>query len=324
MNLLSHDQRIEKLRTKALIDIMKEQGIPGIFALAKKEITQREIGALLVSNILTDKQIEEIILQCLRTSLDYDGLLIGMLRSLKDKRKTIYMKLRSKITEDEALRLLLLSPYRTATWNLVDQLSAEARSRYWVEVVPQYSFDSPEENNESVRRLLEVERPRAAFTSIEFKLKEIHPPLLVQMLSAIAKNSRDKAGEYLLDEYYVWLAFQLINLNSDLTLEEKAGLELTYLEALTRSFQGEDQQQIPNLELYIEEHPELFVRAVVWTYKRRDGGEDPAEFRVREGREHLALRGHCLLEAIERIPGQDQATKEEHKKKLADWVATVR
>ena len=324
MNLLSHDQRIEKLRTKALIDIMKEQGIPGIFALAKKEITQREIGALLVSNILTDKQIEEIILQCLRTSLDNDGLLIGMLRSLKDKRKTIYMKLRSKITEDEALRLLLLSPYRTATWNLVDQLSAEARSRYWVEVVPQYSFDSPEENNESVRRLLEVERPRAAFTSIEFKLKEIHPPLLVQMLSAIAKNSRDKAGEYLLDEYYVRLAFQLINLNSDLTLEEKAGLELTYLEALTRSFQGEDQQQIPNLELYIEEHPELFVRAVVWTYKRRDDGEDPAEFRVREGREHLALRGHCLLEAIERIPGQDQATKEEHKKKLADWVATVR
>ena len=138
INLLSHDQRIEKLRTKALTDIMQEQGIPGIFVLAKKEITQREIGALLVSNILTDKQIEEIILQCLRTSLDYDGLLIGMLRSSKDKKKTIYMKLRSKITEDEALRLLLLSPYRTATWNLVDQLSAEARSRYWVEVVPQY------------------------------------------------------------------------------------------------------------------------------------------------------------------------------------------
>ena len=275
MNLLSHDQRIEKLRTKALTDIMQEQGIPGIFALAKKEITQREIGALLVSNILTDKQIEEIILQCLRTSLDYDGLLIGMLRSSKDKRKTIYMKLRSKITEDEALRLLLLSPYRTATWNLVDQLSAEARSRYWVEVVPQYIFDSPDENNESVRRLLEVERPRAAFTSIQYKLKEIHPPLLVQMLSAIAEKSRDKAGEYKPDEYYVRLAFQLIDLNPELTVEEKVGLEFTYIEVLTRPFRGKDQQQIPNLELYIEEHPELFVRAVVWTYKRGDGGEDP-------------------------------------------------
>ena len=324
MNLLSHDQRIEKLRTKALTDIMQEQGIPGIFALAKKEIIQREIGALLVSNILTDKQIEEIILQCLRTSLDYDGLLIGMLRSSKDKRKTIYMKLRSKITEDEALRLLLLSPYRTATWNLVDQLSAEARSRYWVEVVPQYIFDSPDENNESVRRLLEVERPRAAFTSIQYKLKEIHPPLLVQMLSAIAEKSRDKAGEYKPDEYYVRLAFHLIDLNPELTVEEKVGLEFTYIEVLTRPFRGKDQQQIPNLELYIEEHPELFVRAVVWTYKRGDGGEDPAEFRVREGREYLAQGGHRLLEAIERIPGQDQATKEEQKKKLADWVATVR
>lgn len=328
MDFRAREQRIEKLRVEALTDIAQERGIPGILALSEKGNAQRQIGAHLVSGILTDEQLEDLILQCLRPAenyLDRDGIAAGALWSLdEDRRKAIYASLRGKVAEEEALHLLLLSPYRASTWELVDQLSAEARSRYWVEVVPQYSFDSPEENNESVRRLLEVERPRAAFTSIEFKLKEIHPPLLVQMLSAIAKNSRDKAGEYLLDEYYVRDAFQLIDLNSDLTLEEKAGLELTYLEVLTRSFQGEDQQQIPNLELYIEEHPELFVRAVVWTYKRGNGGEDPAEFRVREGREHLALRGHCLLEAIERIPGQDQATKEEQKKKLADWVATVR
>ena len=119
-------------------------------------------------------------------------------------------------------------------------------------------------------------------------------------------------------------AFQLLNRNSDLTLEEKAGLEFAYLEVLARSFRGGDQQQIPNLERYIEEHPELFVQAVVWAYKRKDRGEDPAEFRITEGREHMARRGYRLLEAIERIPGQDKATKEEQQEKLAEWVATVR
>ncbi len=328
MDFRAREQRIEKLRVEALTDIVQERGIPGILALSEKGNSQRQIGAHLVSGILTDEQIEDLILQCLRPAENYsgrDGIVAGALWSLdEDRRKAIYAGLRDKVVEEETLRLLLLSPYRASTWVLVDQLSAEARSRYWLEVVPQYVFDSPEENNESVRRLLEVERPKAAFASIHFKLEEIHPPLLVQTLSAMAKNSQDKAGEYQLHDYDVRRAFQLLNRNSDLTLEEKAGLEFAYLEVLARSFRGGDQQQIPNLERYIEEHPELFVQAVVWAYKRKDRGEDPAEFRITEGREHMAQRGYRLLEAIERIPGQDKATKEEQQEKLAEWVATVR
>jgi hypothetical protein len=57
-------------------------------------------------------------------------------------------------------------------------------------------------------------------------------------------------------------------------------------------FPREDQQQIPNLERYIEEHPEQ--QAVVWAYVRKDYGEDPAEYHVTEGREHLAQRGYRL------------------------------
>lgn len=328
MNSQMHEQWIENLRVKALTDIVQERGIPGILALSEKGNCQRQIGAHLVSGILTDEQIEDLILQCLRQAENYsgrDGIVAGALWSLdEDRRKAIYADLRDKVVEEETLRLLLLSPYLASTWELVDQLSAEARSRYWVEVVPQNDFDSPEENNESVRRLLEVERPRAAFTSMHLKLEEIHPPLLVQTLSAMAKNSQDKAGEYQLRDYEVWRAFQLLNRNSDLTLEEKAGLELAYLDVLARSFRGGDQQQIPNLERYIEEHPELFVQAVVWTYKRKDHGEDPAEFRVTEGRKHLAQRGYRLLKVIKRIPGQDKANKEEQQEKLAEWVATVR
>jgi len=328
MDFQAREQRIEKLRVEALTEIVREQGIPGVFALAEKGNSQRQIGAYIVSGILNDEQIEDMILQCVRpvrTDAGRNGIVAGALYALDGNRhEVIYASLRGKITEEEALHLLLLSPYRASTWRLVEQLSVDVRTRYWGEVVPRYIFDASEDNNESVRRLLAVKRPRAAFASVHFKLEEIRPLILVQMLTAIVKEGNDKPGEYQLDGYYVQSAFQLLACNPDVTLEEKAGLEFAYIDVLARSFRGGDGHQIPNLERYIEAHPEMFVQAVVWTYKRQDHGEDPPEFRILNGREHLAERGYRLLEAIERIPGQDKETEEAQCKKLAEWIAVVR
>lgn len=323
----TRERRIEKLRVEALTDIVRERGVSGIFALAEKGSAQRQIGAHAASGILNDEQIEDMILQCLRPARNdagRDGIVAGALLGLGCARwAAIYGSLLGKISEEEALHLLLLAPYRASTWQLVDQLSVNMHIRYWHEVVPQYVFDSAEENNESVRLLLAVERPRAAFASVHFKLEEIRPPLLVKVLSAMARDGNDKPGEYQLHDYQVQRAFQLLNRNPDVSSEEKAGLEFAYLDVLGH-FQGKNGCQIPNLERYIEEHPEMFVQAVVWVYKRKDRGEDPPEFRVTEGRENLAKRGYRLFEAIKRIPGQDNATEEAQREKLAEWVAAVR
>lgn len=78
------------------------------------------------------------------------------------------------------------------------------------------------------------------------------------------------------------------------------------------------------LSRYIEAHPEVYVQAVTWAYKRRDGGTDPAEFQVPEERvKGMAERGYKLLEAIERIPGHDDLG-ELQADRLAKWIATVR
>lgn len=323
----AREQHLKKLRVSALTDIVQQKGIPGVLELSEKGKTQRLIGMYLASEVLACEQIEDLILRCLHSSEDHSGrdeIIIGVLGSLnKDKRKSLYESLLRKVTEEEALRILILSPYRAFSWKLVDQLPGKARDRYWMEVIPQYVFDSPEENSESIRRLLEVKRPRAAFQSLNFVLEEIPPSLLVQMLSAIAGESRDKDGEYLLDSYDVRHAFQLLDRNSGLTLEKKAELEFIHVEILARTYPG-DRKQIPNLERYVEEHPDLFVRSVVWAYKRDDLGADPAEFRVPEGCEHIAQRAYCFLEAIERIPGQDKVTKEEQREELMEWVTRVR
>ena len=328
MDYQAHEQRVKQLRRDALSEILRDHGVSGIFELSDKGKCQREIGGLLVSGLLTEEQINDLILQCLRPSENDSArknLVGGALWALGDKRrKVLYERLRGRLSEGEMLRLLLLSPYQASTWKLVDQLSMEARERYWDEVVPRYIFNSREENNESVRRLLEVGRPRAAFASMDIKLEEIHPSLFAQLLFAMVKKSKDKTGEYRLDDYHVRHAFELINHNSELSLEEKAGLEFAYLEVLTPLLRLDKERHIPNLERYLEEHPELFVRAVVWAYKRDDDGEDPPEFRVADNREQWAERGLRLFESIGRIPGQDKTTKEEQREALAQWVATVR
>lgn len=324
----AREKRIDKLRIEALTQIVKARGLAGVFDLAARGSAQRQIGACLASGILPEDQLSSLVRQCLRLPADKtgrDGIAAGAMWAMEaHRRKSLYEGLSADLTEDEALRLLLLAPYHRATWELVDQLSAEARVTYWRDVVPEYIFDAADENNESVRRLLDVKRPRAAFAAMRFKLDEIRPPLLIQMLQDIAGDGSDKAGEYQLDSHHIQQAFQLVNRNPDISLEDKAGLELAYLDLLARKFGNGDGQQIPNLERYIEDHPALFVQAVVWAYKRKDGAEEPPEYRVTEGREHLAIRGHRLLEALERTPGQGKATEQEQRNTLSEWVATVR
>jgi hypothetical protein len=139
----------------------------------------------------------------------------------------------------------------------------------------------------------------------------------------MARGGKDKPGEYMLAHYNVEEAFKHLSNSPILTLDEKAGLEFAYLEVLARP--GRDSSYgIPNLERYIEQHPELFVQAITWTYKRDDGAADPDEIRILpEQAKSMAERGYKLLEAIERIPGHDDLD-ELKADRLAKWVSAVR
>lgn len=328
LDFQARERRIEKLRSEALTEIAANSGLDGIFDLAMKGNSHRQIGWYLARGILNTEQLEELILRCLSKSNDdsiYNSIANGVLGALdQEQHRALFTSLRNKISEQDALRALLFSPYRRGTWVLVGQLSAEARRSYWRDVAPEFIFDAPDQNNESIGHLLNAGRPRAAFYSVHFKLDEVRPELLVRMLSDIPKASNDKEGEYQFQSYEIQRAFELLNRNPDVLLEEKAGLEFMFLDVLARSLRGGDGHQIPNLERYVEDHPEMFVQAIAWAYKRKTPGDDPSEFSAEEGRERLAVRGYRLLEALERIPGQDEATDELARRKLTEWIATVR
>src|SRR5207344_3298514 len=119
-------------------------------------------------------------------------------------------------------------------------------------------------------------------------------------------------------------AFKHLNNSPALTLDQKAGLEFAYIDVLARPWDTRDNYGIPNLERYVEVHPELFVQAIAWTYKRKDGATDPTEFEVPPERvKTMAQRGYKLLEAIERVPGHDELGQL-GAERLAKWIAIVR
>jgi hypothetical protein len=144
----------------------------------------------------------------------------------------------------------------------------------------------------------------------------------IDLLFAIAGAVRP--GQYMLEHHWVEEAFKNLNKSAALTLDQMAGLEFAYLEVLAQPWSKRPHYGIPNLERYVEVHPELFVQAIVWTYKRKDREVDPAEFYVPPERvQTMADRGHKLLDAIERIPGHNHLGELEAKL-LATWIATVR
>jgi hypothetical protein len=148
--------------------------------------------------------------------------------------------------------------------------------------------------------------------------------LLHKLLTRMAEGGRDKEGTYQLEHYHVEQAFSRLDKSNEVTLEEKARLEFAYIDALSHPGGRREGYGIPNLEKYTEANPSLFTQAIVWMYRRKDGGEDPLEWKTpAENVQHLAERGYKLLEAIDRIPGHDDLG-ELQAERLLKWVTSVR
>lgn len=333
LDFQKRDERIQSLRIEALREIQQQRGIAGLLALSERGKASWIVGVLAASAVLSDGELQKLlrlalpaILSGTEDAASHKNVISGALRATADdnKRAVIIRAVAEGLSEEDTARLLVLAPYRKSTWNLVDALSESAQILYWTDVAPDWIHDSDAENNESVSRLLKAERPRAAFACIRFDPKKIDVSVLFRLLSEMAQGGKDQPGHYQLENYSIEQAFKHLSECADLTLDQKAGLEFAYLEVLARPWERRGNSNIPNLERYIEAHPELFVQAVVWAYKRKDGGTDPVEFQVPTDRvDDMAKRGFKLLEALHRIPGYNDLD-ELDPARLSKWIAAVR
>lgn len=328
------DERIQKMRIDAMREIRVQRGFAGLVELAERGKASWPIGVLAAKDLFSEAELQEFLRLAftpVREGKDdiypLKNLISGALCAIVDgdQRARVLKAVAADLPEDDMMSLLLLAPFGKSTWILVDGLGEAAQAKYWANVVPDWLHHSDAENNEGVERLLKAGRPRAAFSCIRFHPEKLDTQVLFRLLSEVAKGGVDRPGEYMLEHYSVEKAFRHLESSPVLTLDQKAVLEFAFIDVLARPWDKRtDGYGIPNLERSIESHPELFVQAVAWTYKRKDEGEDPAEFQMEpERKRNMAERGRKLLEAIERIPGHDDLG-ELKADRLAKWIAAVR
>ena len=329
----ARERHIQELRVSALSAILDERGLAGIVDLAGMGDCAFEIGRLMTNNILDSQVHSEFVVEVLGScNGDHDALELRCKQLLngamfgihhRDESVTTFDGIKSALSPEQFCVVLMLSPFRKATWQFVDNLPSGLQEKYWINVQPHWIHDADDENNEAVERLLKAKRPRAAFACVHYKLDQLNPELLFRMMSDVVTEDVDPQEHYQLEEYYIDKAFRFIDASSEITLEQKAGLELAYMDALARPW-NDKAFGLPNLEKYIEANPEFFAQAVVWTYKRSDDGKDPDGWAVPEEQILLrAKRGYKLLEGLRRFPGQGRPQREEQQK-LLSWVRTVR
>ena len=177
-----------------------------------------------------------------------------------------------------------------------------------------------DENAEAVvRRLMKAGRPWAAFGTVEFRVDVLDIRLWAALLQQMAQTEPEHPSE--VDDEAIRGVFKVVDASSALTDEEKVRLEFLFGGVLGGRFVG-DVSAIPYLDHYVSEHPEFFVQALQWQFRRGDGKEEdhPLEERERKARWQ---QSYALLEALRRLPGSDATTVEERTAQLEAWIRAV-
>ncbi len=331
-----HPKNIEKMRRDALREVHDQRGVEGILTLAERGGASWEIGKLIAEDFFQESELIAFLGHAHRRFQDkndphhrFQALIMGALfYTAAEVRARVITAIAGNAPEEDMARLLRLAPFDKTIWALVDGLGDAAQDQYWAEVIPRWTGQPSADQNEGVERLRKAGRPRAAFFYLYSQLRmprnKTDPVMLHDLLSAITTGGKDRPGEYLLENYAVQQAFEIIDASPLLTLEQKANLEFNYMKTLFRPGVNRGRYRIPNLECYVEVNPDFFARAIAWLYRRRDGKDDPSEFTVSPDQGKIFTeRARSLLDAVQRIPGHDESgvLRED---RLMNWVMTVR
>ena len=319
-----HNILLYEARVKAIQSIFDEKGLPGIISLAEKGGYQEIIGRIIVYDIFKEiPDIAKIFAELINNvnKCVCNGLIRGVFSRLNDDLIAILWESLLHQGDFENLRRLsFLLPYRLSTWSLLDKTFPDDNEWYWGEVSPVYIFDSSHENNESVRRLLFVNRPGAIIASMHFSVSEIESSLIVETLERLVKCEGRDLENYTIYSYMIESFLRVMDLRCDISVEKKVELELFYLEcpSLHREY------RFRNIQNYIEEHPVFFVQMLVLFYKVNVPDGSGSIQSLPEGRKDLFLRAYRLFDIMKRIPGQNEETDIKKEEKLRTWVNEVK
>lgn len=320
-----HRQRVENQRTAAISEIWATLGYQGVTALLRFGADAEVVGESLGPRICGSHAQSEFLSRCLAEQTEltrqFDGLVRGFLYSLdQEGRATVISIVAERSTIQQTIRLLLCSPFRQETWDLVDRQCAGVRDRYWSEVELRLAPHTENELNPLIDRLLGVERPRAALWVVNDEWSTVETARLKRLLFAVASTEPSLNDNYGLEAYRIEQAIASFRERSEASPDDLAQLEYAYIDVLVRTPTG-----IPNLEQKIGESPGLYFKALALAYHRQDYGEDPPEWRFDDPKrfDRALAAARRLLAHVRRLPGT-QPDGSVDVAALLGWIGEVR
>ena len=318
------EKRIHESRTAAMAEIWSTSGLDGALALLAN-CDAWTVGRYTGCCTVKRRTAADALRACLSTRVEpdekTDGFMRGFLCSVDEStRPTLISIVAKTCSGDQLLRVFNCAPFRDQTWRLLDLQNRRVKNEYWRIAFPVPARFTESETTELIDRLLEAGRPRAAFFAVRLDLHKVETSRLKLLLTDVASVRTEPEEHFRIEPYDVAEALNSLGGRPESTVEEMAQLEFAYIDALDRGEHG-----IPNLERKIAESPSLFVQVLVLCFKRRDGGEDPPEWRVDDPDRRASLQGsgYRLLQRVSRIPGSDAGGKIDASA-LRQWVAEVR
>ena len=331
-NELDHKKRgkqIARQRREALKEVWQQSGLDGILNLCRLGEASRRIGFHL-AEIHTDiKPAADFVQELLSVKfadLQYklDQCIGGFLDKLdQQQRRDTLLSLISRLAGQNELciHMLLCAPFDGDTWHHVDGLSRSLKQQYWREVKPhEWSRQDASDVIKFVDELLDVDRPHAAFFAAQLRWELLDSKRMVRLLTEVATNDSEPSNHYQLNSYYISEALDVLEERGDTSHDELAHLEFMFIRALDHTTHG-----IRNLEVQLSRTPALFMRALAWAFKRKDRGDDSAEWGFSNS-DHRALVGsaaYSLLVDATRVPGT-QADGSINLKELKKWLEQAR
>lgn len=173
------EERIDKLRLEAMIEIWSERGFEGVMELIAISGAAGVIGRYALFCVTDVKQRVDFIRQCLSIDGDLrskiEWCLQGFILSIEeDLRDELLQVAAHELPFDEQKRLFICAPFQASTWLLLDGFGEEIQKSYWKEVIPSWGRHTPSELTKLIDCLLETGCPARLFMPykwISMKLK---------------------------------------------------------------------------------------------------------------------------------------------------------
>ena len=294
-------EKWKRRRTEAMNEIWSTHGFGGAMALLLMGDAARVVGYYAGPHAADARAATDLIRACLSTDAasneKVDGFMRGFIEAIEDDVRTEVLSSCIGDSVHETARLFLCAPFGEQTWRLLDPHAQQLRDRYWKDVFPERKHFTEVEMSELIDRLVDADRPRAAFFAVHLHWDRVETSRLKRLLLAVATVDSEPAGHFEISRYDLSKALKSLTGRPGVAPDEMVQLEFSYC------FRHRE-QGIPNIEQRLADSPALFVQVLAMVFRRMDGKQDPTAWQIDDPKQRAAIAGDSVLQQVRRIPGE--------------------